>query len=102
MADLFSANGNQLKVSTSADYDAGITDEIDKQIRHLPVVIAAAMEAAATLKNSTGSPNFELVIQARPDTARPRVYVVPKNNKGIHEELSEAVLLKAALGMAGK
>lgn len=33
---------------------------------------------------------------------RPRAYVAPANNKGIHEELSDAVLLKAALGMAGK
>jgi hypothetical protein len=102
MPNLFSPNGNQLKVDISGDYDAGITDEIDRQIRHLPVVVSAAMEKAALLKNSVGSPNFELVIQARSETARPRVYVVPKNNKGIHEELSQAVLLKAALGMAGK
>jgi hypothetical protein len=33
---------------------------------------------------------------------RPRAYVAPANNKGIHEELSQAVLLKAAMGMAGK
>lgn len=102
MPDLFSANGNTLKVEMSGDYDPGITAEVDKAIRHLPVVVEAAMEKAATLKNSVGSPNFELIIQARPDTERPRVYVVPKNNKGIHEELSQAVLLKAALGMAGK
>lgn len=102
MPNLFSANGNQLKVDMNGSYDPGITEEIDKQIRHLPVVIRAAMEKAATLKNSINSPNFELVIQAQPNTARPRVYVVPKNNKGIHEELADSVLLKAALGMAGK
>jgi hypothetical protein len=102
MPDLFSANGNQLKVDMGGDYDAGITEEIDKKIRHLPIVVEGAMEKAATLKNSIGSPNFELVIQARSETQRPRVYVVPKNNKGIHEELSQGVLLKAALGMAGK
>lgn len=102
MADFFSPNGNGLKVDMSGDYDPGITEEIDRQIRHLPVVVARCMEAAATLKNSTGSQNFGLVIQARPDTRRPRVYVVPTNEHGIHEELSQAVLLKAALGMAGK
>lgn len=102
MPNLFSPNGNSLKVDMSGSYDPGITEEIDKAIRHLPIVVEAAMQAAVTLKNSVGSPNFELIIQARPDTARPRVYVVPKNNKGIHEELSQAVLLKAALGMAGK
>lgn len=102
MPDLFSANGNSLKVDMGGSYDPGITEEIDKAIRHLPIVVAAAMESAATLKNSVGSPNFELIIQAQSNTQRPRVYVVPKNNKGIHEELSQAVLLKAALGMAGK
>lgn len=36
------------------------------------------------------------------ETQRPRAYVMPANNNGIHEELSEGVLLKAALGMTGK
>ena len=102
MPDLFSANGNQLKVDMSGEYDAGITPEIDRQIRHIPIVILAMLEKAATLKNSTGSSNFDLVTQADPNTARPRVYVVPKNREGIHEELSQAVLLKAAMGMAGR
>lgn len=102
MPDLFSANGNTLKVEMSGSYDPGITSEIDKQIRHLRVVILAMMEKATLLKNSTGSPNFELVVQVQPNTQRPRAYVVPKNREGIHEELSQAVLLKAALGMSGK
>lgn len=102
MANLFSANGNQLKVDMGGSYDAGITEEIDKQIRHLPIVEKALFEKAAALKNSINSPNFELVSQTNPSSQRPRVYVVPKNNKGIHEELADAVLLKAALGMAGK
>lgn len=102
MPDLFSANGNVLKVDMTGDYDPGITAEIDRQIRHIPEVILEMMRRAATLKNSIGSPNFELVIQARSETQRPRVYVVPANNAGIHEELAHAVLLKAALGMEGK
>jgi len=36
------------------------------------------------------------------ERSRPRAYVMPSNGKGIHEELSDAVLLKAALGMADK
>lgn len=102
MPDLFSSNGNSLKVEMTGDYDPGITSEIDRRIRHMPGVILHMLEKAAQLKNSTGSPNFDIVTQARPDTQRPRSYVVPKNNEGIHEELSQAVLLKAALGMAGK
>ena len=102
MADLFSANGNTLKVDMTGEYDPGITPEIDKRIRHMPVVILAMLEKAATLKNSTGSSNFEIITQSRADTQRPRSYVAPKNREGIHEELSQAVLLKAALGMSGK
>jgi len=101
MPNLFSANGNTLKVDIGG-YDAGITDEIDQAIRHMPVVVDHLMEKAAQLKGLTGSPNFELVISADPSNRRPRVYVVPKNNKGIREELSESVLLKAALGMSGQ
>lgn len=102
MPDLFSPNGNQLKVDMSGGYDPGITAEIDRRIRHLPVVIERMLERAAMLKNSTGSGNFTIVSQTRPETQRPRAYVAPNNNEGIHEELSRAVLLKAALGMAGK
>lgn len=102
MPNLFSANGNTLKVDMSGDYDPGITEEIDRQIRHIPAVIMHMLEKAATLKNTTGSPNFTIVTQAQPNTSRPRAYVVPKNNEGIHEELSQAVLLKAAMGMSGQ
>lgn len=102
MPDLFSANGNQLKVELTGAYDPGITEEIDRQIRHIPFILTEILKRAATLKNSTGSDNFELIIQAKETTQRPRVYVVPKNNEGIREELSQAVLLKAALGMEGK
>lgn len=102
MPNLFSANGNKLKVEMSGDYDAGITEEIDKQIRHLRPVLMRIAEKAGELKRATGSDNFDVIIQADPNSERPRAYVVPKNNKGIHEELSQAVLLKAALGMNGR
>lgn len=102
MPEFFSANGNNLKVDVSGSYNPGITADIDRRIRHMPIVILKMLEKAATLKSSTGSSNFEIVTQSRPETQRPRSYVVPKNQQGIHEELADAVLLKAALGMAGK
>lgn len=101
MPDFFHAQGNKLVVG-EGDYDPGITAEIDRQIRHLPMVVEHCMKKAAELKNRTGSSNFELVISANRKQSRPRIYVVPKNDKGIREELSQAVLLKAALGMSGK
>jgi hypothetical protein len=102
MPELFSTNGAHLKVDMTDEYDPGITAEIDQQIRHMRPVLLRMMEKAAQLRDSTGSSNFEIVAQIDPNTQRARAYVVPKNNKGIHEELSQAVLLKAALGMSGK
>lgn len=104
MADLFHRDGNQLRVSMEGSYDPGITPEIDRQIRHMPQVLDRMGERAAQLKNSTGSSNFEIVISGITNKSqqRPRIYVVPKNNKGIREELADAVLLKAALGMSGQ
>lgn len=101
MPNLFHRDGNRLVIA-EGDYDAKITDEIDRQIRHMPQVQDRMREKAAELKRATGSSNFEIVLSSNPKQQRPRVYVVPKNNKGIREELAQAVLLKAALGMSGK
>lgn len=102
MPDFFTTNGNRLSVETVGVYDAKITEEVDKAIRHLPFVVGYMNFKAEKLKQATGSGNFEVIVQNDPNTQRPRSYVVPKNNKGIHEELSQSVLLKAALGMAGQ
>lgn len=102
MPDLFTSNGNTLSVNVESEYDPGITEEIDRQIRHMPNVILHCTQKAAELRAATGSSNFEIVSQTKPETQRPRIYVVPKNDAGIREELAESVLLKAALGMAGK
>jgi hypothetical protein len=49
-----------------------------------------------------GSENFEIVLQNRPDTERPRAYIAPANSDGIGAELEDAVLLKAAINMQGR
>lgn len=85
-----------------ADYDPHITAEIDRAIRHLPGIVYYVESKARELVKATASPNFEVILQNRPQTQRPRAYVAPANGKGIHEEKTQAVLLKAALGMAGK
>jgi hypothetical protein len=84
------------------DYDPGITQEIDRAIRHLPGIVHYVATKAKELAKATGSPNFEVILQNKPETQRPRAYVAPANGKGIREEKTQAVLLKAALGMAGK
>lgn len=100
MPEFFSANGNTLKVDMSGDYDPGISVEVDRQIRNMLQVRGYCAGKARELLAATGSSNFEVVHGGGP--SRPREYVVPKNRDGIHEELSQAVLLKAALGMTGK
>lgn len=102
MPDLFSANGNVLKVDTTAEYDPGITPEIDKAIRHMHGVVAHCASKAVEVQHATGSDHFVVITQNDPETQRPRVYVAPRDDQGIHEELADAVLLKAALGMTGK
>jgi hypothetical protein len=101
MGDLFSASGNTFKVGVG-EYDPAITEEIDRQIRHMQPVLLRMSEKARELQQRTGSPNFELVQPINPGGQRPRSYVVPANYEGIHEELADAVLLKAALGMSGQ
>jgi len=103
MPNLFSVNGGaSLKVDVTQAYDAGITAEVDRQIRHMRGVLLYCSSKAAELKRATGSSNFTIVVQASPNTQRPRFYVIPANNQGITEELKDAVLLKAALSMSGK
>jgi hypothetical protein len=89
-------------LTIGGEYDPGITKEVDKKIRHLPVVVQHINLKAHELLKSVGTDNFEVVLSNKPSNQRPRAYVVPSNDDGIHEELSQAVLLKAALGMAGK
>lgn len=104
MAALFGAGsgGRTLSVSMTDAYDPGITAEIDRQIRHLQIVYMHCLFQAGELMRATGSKNFETISAFNPKGQRPRVYVTPSNNEGIHEELSDSVLLKAALGRAGK
>lgn len=97
---LYGVSGGGLSVI--GEYDPKITEEIDRKIRNLPVVVQRCRQKADELVKATGSANFEVVLSRGEDQQRPRAYVAPANSNGIHEELSEAVLLKAALGMAGK
>jgi hypothetical protein len=97
-----SESGFTLHVDTSREYDAGITPEIDKQIRHMTAVEMYCHGRAEMLRQSVPSSNFRVIAQTDPQTQRPRFYVAPSNNQGIHEELADAVLLKAALGMTGR
>jgi hypothetical protein len=98
---LFVASGST-GLRVGGVYDPQITPEIDKAIRNMPYVVMYCREKAYELLASTGSSNFEVILSNKPDQQRPRAYVCPSNNRGIREELSQAILLKSALGMSGK
>ncbi len=100
MADLYHANGSSLSL-TVGGYDPGITKKIDHDIRFMKVVQNHCKQKALELQGRVGE-NFDVVDSTDERHTRPRFYVVPSNREGIHEEISKAVLLKAALGMAGR
>lgn len=141
---VFGVGGSGTSLTVHSDeYDPGITEEIDHQIRNLPICTARCLKSAKELLKRTGSNNFEIVLSTErgaevyermtdamgsryvgrklrwnartskwgdnigetsrsAEKQRPRAYVCPANNVGIHEELTRAVLLKAAMGMSGQ
>lgn len=81
---------------------AGFTTAEMLKLMHHPKVVDHITKMAKTVIANTGRPDaFELVLQNRPDTVRPRAYIMP-NSRGIRLELKDGVLTKAALGMSGK
>lgn len=86
-----------------APYDPGDLIELGKAIRHLPMVVAHCVDKAQECIAMIEDPeNFEVVLQNRSDTERPRAYIAPANSDGIGAELEDAVLLKAAINMQGR
>lgn len=97
---IIGAGANNLVIlPNTGEYDPKITAEVDRAIRHLPVVQKYLRDMAKLLQGRAG-PNFEVVHGGGPQ--RSREYVAPANNEGIHEELKDAALLKAAISMRGK
>jgi hypothetical protein len=83
-------------------YEPGDMEEIGRKLMHSPGVVEHITRKAEEMIEMTGSPNFKVVVQNDPGLERPRAYGAPANNEGIHEELSENVLLKAAMNMEGR
>jgi hypothetical protein len=89
-------------VDEFGEYDPGDLVAIDTAIRHMPAVVAYCERKAEETIGQTGSGNFEVILSNNPSNTRARAYCAPANNEGIHEELSEHLLLKAAINMQGK
>jgi hypothetical protein len=99
--EIFISDGNSLSMAGD-DYDPGDLNEIDRAIRHMPMVVNRLKIKALEGIEMTGSDNFDAIVQDDPETQRARVYMAPINSAGIHEELSECLLLKAAFNMEGR
>lgn len=95
---------NPPHITAEGEYDPGDLKEIDKAIRHLPGVVAyARKKAEETIRHvADGAEHFEVIVSDNPSNTRARAYCAPADNEGIHLEISESALLKAALQMEGK
>lgn len=89
--------------ATEGPYNPGNLKEIDRAIRHMPGVVAYVVKKAQEGITLTGADSeFAVVLQNDPTTQRPRAYMAPNTSDGIHLELSQGVLLKAAVSMQGR
>jgi hypothetical protein len=102
------AGGKGLTVLPSnGEYDPGISEDINAQIRNMPMVkkhcddMAQLLMVSASAGVEFGSELPYEVVKAGGES-RYRAYVAPANTYGIEAELDHAQLLKAALGMRGR
>jgi len=83
-------------------YDPGNLIEIDRAIRHMPAVVAYITKKADECRSLIEKQDDFRVIVSTGGESRARAYVAPDNGGGIHLELADSVLLKAAMAMAGR
>lgn len=83
------------------EYDPKLTLDMHRRIRHHPAVVAHIRKVAEELASRAGH-NFRVMMSTNESQLRPRAYVVPANEKGVHDELTKSKLLKAALSMHGR
>lgn len=98
-----SENGKSLTATpTLGEYDPGNLVEIDRAIRHAPAVVDYLRKKAEECRqNIEKSDDFHVIVSTGGES-RARAYVAPANAGGIHLELADSVLLKAAQSMEGR
>jgi hypothetical protein len=102
---VFSANDGGKSFTaevTTGPYDPGNLVEIDRAIRHMPAVVKYITKKAEECRASIEKSDDFHVIVSTGGEGRARAYVAPANDGGVHLELGDSVLLKAALSMEGK
>ena len=95
-----SASGDFLDMTPGGLFTDKDLIEIDRAIRHLPIVEQTLEHYAREILKEVGEDDFEIVVsQAK---SRIRVYVLPKTSKGIRAEMTDSILLKCAMSMQGR
>jgi hypothetical protein len=81
-----------------------MTDEQHRALMHHPGIVAQITKIAHQIALAAGAGHsagdFGVIVQNKHDTKRARAFALPTNNGGIHLELTQSLLLKAA-GSAG-
>ena len=96
----YSAGPNGLTVSMDA-YDPKIGETENRKIRHMQLVVDHLVKKAQECLDMT-SDHFHIVLSNNPENTRARAYVAPADDAGIHQELADSMLLKAAMNMDGR
>lgn len=86
------------ELAVSGEY--ALTLDQHRAIRHSPQVVAHITALANLMLGSIEKDqHFKVVVQNDPNTSRPRAYVAPADSAGVHLELTDSVILKAAAAM---
>jgi hypothetical protein len=93
-----------------ADWTTDVTVKIApgmaKELRHHPAVVAQlaqlAAKIAATAEAGHTPGSYGVIVQNKPSTRRARALVHPTSGGGIHLELTQHLMLKAAIGQGHK
>ena len=98
------ADGGQSFTATPTlgEYDPGNLVDIDRAIRHMPAVVDYLAKKAEECRNNIEKADDFRVILSTGGESRARAYVAPATDGGIHLELADSVLLKAAASMTGR
>lgn len=79
---------------------------LGRLLRHHPNVVAAITDIAAQIAARAAAGHkeaqFGVIVQNKANTHRARALVHPTNNAGIHVELTQHVMIKAAAGAQHK
>jgi len=84
------------------EYNPGDLVEIDQAIRHMPMVVKHLEKKAREMLGLIEKSDDFRVIMSTGGKSRARAYVAPANNAGVHLEMADSVLLKAAAAMEGR